>query len=34
MPPLLLVGLGCLVYIITWAAVGRNVLKREVVGVA
>lgn len=34
MPPLVLVGLGCVVYVITWAAVGREVLKKEVVGVA
>ncbi len=34
MPPLLLVGLGCVVYVIIWAVVGRNVLKKELVGVA
>jgi O-antigen/teichoic acid export membrane protein len=34
MPPLVLVGLGCVVYITTWATIGRNVLKKEVVGVA
>ncbi|MGA2423981.1 MAG: oligosaccharide flippase family protein [Terriglobales bacterium] len=34
LPPLVLVGLGCAVYAITWAGVGRNLLKREVEGLA
>jgi PST family polysaccharide transporter len=29
LPPLALVGVGCAVYAITWAAIGRNLLKRE-----
>ncbi len=32
--PLVLVGLGCVVYASTWAAVGRNLLKKEVEGIA
>jgi O-antigen/teichoic acid export membrane protein len=34
MPPLLLISLGCAVYVICWAAAGRNLLKREVEGIA
>jgi len=34
LPPLVLVGLGCAVYVISWAAAGRNLLKREVEGFA
>jgi O-antigen/teichoic acid export membrane protein len=32
--PLVLVGLGCVVYAISWAAIGRNLLKKEVEGIA
>ena len=32
LPPLVLVGLGCAVYLISWASVGRNLLKKEVEG--
>jgi O-antigen/teichoic acid export membrane protein len=32
LPPLVLIGLGCAVYAISWAAIGRNLLKREVEG--
>jgi O-antigen/teichoic acid export membrane protein len=31
--PLLLVGLGCIVYVLIWAAFGRGLLKREVEGI-
>ena len=34
LPPLVLIGLGCAVYAISWAAIGRNLLKREVDGIA
>jgi PST family polysaccharide transporter len=34
LPPLLLVGLGCAVYVITWAGIGRNLLRRELEGFA
>jgi O-antigen/teichoic acid export membrane protein len=34
LPALVLVGLGCAVYAIAWAAVGRNLLKREIEGFA
>jgi PST family polysaccharide transporter len=34
LPPLLLVGVGCAVYVISWAVAGRNLLKREVEGFA
>jgi len=34
LPPLVLVGVGCAVYVISWATVGRNLLKREVEGFA
>ena len=34
LPPLALIGLGCAVYAIAWAAIGRNLLKREVEGFA
>jgi len=30
LPPLLLIALGCAVYVISWAAIGRNLLKREI----
>jgi PST family polysaccharide transporter len=30
LPPLALVGIGCAIYLIAWAAFGRNLLKREV----
>ena len=33
LPPLLLIGLGCAVYAISWAAIGRNLLKRESEGI-
>jgi polysaccharide transporter, PST family len=29
LPPLALIGVGCAVYAIAWAAIGRNLLKRE-----
>ena len=34
LPPLLLVSLGCAVYAIGWAAIGRNLLKKEFEGIA
>jgi O-antigen/teichoic acid export membrane protein len=34
LPPLALIGLGCAVYASTWACIGRNLLKREVEGIA
>ena len=34
LPPLVLIGLGCAVYAITWAAVGRNLLRNEIEGIA
>ena len=34
MHPLVLIGLGCAVYAISWAGIGRSVLKREVEGIA
>jgi O-antigen/teichoic acid export membrane protein len=34
LPPVALVGVGCAVYAIAWAVLGRNVLKREVEGFA
>ena len=34
LPPLVLIGLGCAAYVITWAIAGRNLLKREVEGFA
>lgn len=34
LPPLALVGVGCAVYIVSWAVLGRNKLKREIVGIA
>lgn len=34
LPPLVLVGVGCAVYVISWAAAGRSLLKREVEGFA
>ena len=33
-PPLLLIGVGCAVYAIAWAGIGRHLLKREVDGIA
>jgi O-antigen/teichoic acid export membrane protein len=33
-PPLVLVGLGCAVYAVSWAGFGRHLLKREVEGIA
>jgi O-antigen/teichoic acid export membrane protein len=32
--PLALIGVGCAVYVISWAGIGRNLLKREVEGIA
>jgi polysaccharide transporter, PST family len=32
LPPLILIGVGCAVYTVSWAAAGRNLLKREVEG--
>jgi len=34
LPPLALIGVGCAVYAISWAAIGRNLLKREIEGMA
>jgi PST family polysaccharide transporter len=34
LPPLVLIGLGCAVYAISWASIGRNLLKKEVEGIA
>lgn len=34
LPPLVLVGIGCALYVITWAAIGRNLLKREAAAIA
>jgi polysaccharide transporter, PST family len=34
LPPLVLVGLGCFIYAVTWAGIGRNLLKREIQGTA
>jgi PST family polysaccharide transporter len=34
LPPLLLIGVGCAVYAIAWAGIGRHLLKREVDGIA
>jgi O-antigen/teichoic acid export membrane protein len=34
LPPLLLIGLGCAVYAISWVGIGRNLLRREVEGFA
>jgi PST family polysaccharide transporter len=34
LPPLALVGVGCAVYAISWASIGRNLLRREVEGFA
>ena len=34
LPPLVLVGLGCAVYFIVWAGIGRKLLKKEVEGIA
>jgi PST family polysaccharide transporter len=32
--PLTLIGVGCAVYAVSWAGIGRNLLKREVEGIA
>ena len=32
--PLALIGVGCAVYVISWAGIGRNLLRREVDGIA
>jgi len=32
--PLALIGMGCAVYVISWAGIGRNLLKREIEGIA
>ena len=32
--PLALIGVGCTVYVIIWAGIGRNVLKSEIEGIA
>jgi O-antigen/teichoic acid export membrane protein len=32
LPPLVLIGLGCIVYAVSWAGLGRNLLRREVEG--
>jgi len=34
LPPLVLVGLGCAVYVIAWAAIGRSRLRKEIGGLA
>ena len=34
LPPLVLIGLGCVVYVISWASFGRNLLKTEIEGLA
>lgn len=34
LPPPVLVGLGCCIYVITWAGIGLNLLKREIEGSA
>ncbi len=34
LPPLVLVGLGCAVYVATWASIGRHLLRREAEGIA
>jgi O-antigen/teichoic acid export membrane protein len=34
LPPLALVGLGCVVYAVSWAGIGRNLLKRALAGFA
>jgi len=34
LPPLVLVGSGCFIYAVTWAGIGRNLLKREIQGTA
>jgi len=34
LPPLALIGVGCAVYAMAWAGFGRNLLKREVEGIA
>ena len=34
LPPLVLIGVGCAVYAIIWAGVGRNLLKKELAGFA
>jgi len=34
LPPLALIGVGCTVYAIVWAGIGRNLLRRELEGFA
>jgi len=34
LPPLVLIALGCAVYAISWAGIGRNLLKKEIEGIA
>lgn len=34
LPPLVLVGLGCAIYAVSWAGIGRNLLRRELEGFA
>jgi len=34
LPPLVLVGIGCVLYVITWAAIGRNLLKSEAAAIS
>ena len=34
LPPLALIGVGCVAYAISWATIGRNLLRREVEGFA
>ncbi len=34
LPPLLLIGLGCAVYALSWAGIGRSLLKKEFEGIA
>jgi len=34
LPPLVLIGLGCAVYAIGWAGIGRNLLRKEIEGIA
>jgi len=34
LPPLVLIGLGCMVYLVGWASFGRKLLKREIENLA
>jgi O-antigen/teichoic acid export membrane protein len=34
LPPLALIGVGCAVYAICWASIGRHLLQREIEGIA